>query len=397
MNDTLDSLLIESRRHPDDDMPRLVLADWLEETGDEADLARAEFMRIQCQLPRTKGRVRSDLEWRERSLWWKYVETWLGPIYVACTGFSFNRGLPAVELDGERLELVDLDSLFGCPHWAWVERAFLSEFSRQLMTRFLESPAVSRLRVLHVQGGQPLSGAGDPLSECRQLELLEQLVLRSVGLTEEGTIQLASCPSLTSLTSLDLGANHVTGVALEALGRASALTALTVLEAGGCPVCEDHTSPARAALRAFFHGPLAERLVRLGLAGTGMLSAEVELLTGSPMLANLEELDLSANHLDDRAIDVLAESERGTRLKRLVLCDNEIDEPGVVALTRSPHLANLEALDLAGNLVDAGMLQALVEAPHWWGLKQMRLGRVLMNARQRGALRARYGAALELV
>lgn len=35
---------------PADDLPRLVLADFLEETGDAAHVARAEFVRLQCEL-----------------------------------------------------------------------------------------------------------------------------------------------------------------------------------------------------------------------------------------------------------------------------------------------------------------------------------------------------------
>ncbi|WP_439625976.1 TIGR02996 domain-containing protein [Gemmata sp.] len=37
---------------PDDDTPRLVYADWLQERGDEA---RAEFIRVQCELARAGG------------------------------------------------------------------------------------------------------------------------------------------------------------------------------------------------------------------------------------------------------------------------------------------------------------------------------------------------------
>lgn len=38
--------------NPRDDAPRLVYADWLEEHGDEMSVARAEFIRVQCQLAR---------------------------------------------------------------------------------------------------------------------------------------------------------------------------------------------------------------------------------------------------------------------------------------------------------------------------------------------------------
>src|SRR5436309_3487752 len=122
MDSIPDVLQIETRLNPADDAPRLVLADWLEENGDEADRARAEFIRIQCELARSRVAGRSDLEWRERSLWWQHVETWLGPVYDASSGFRFHRGLAAIDLDGDRLENVDLDALFTSPAWAWVER-----------------------------------------------------------------------------------------------------------------------------------------------------------------------------------------------------------------------------------------------------------------------------------
>jgi uncharacterized protein (TIGR02996 family) len=37
------------RAEPDDDAPRLVFADWLEDQG---DAERAEFIRVQCELAR---------------------------------------------------------------------------------------------------------------------------------------------------------------------------------------------------------------------------------------------------------------------------------------------------------------------------------------------------------
>jgi uncharacterized protein (TIGR02996 family) len=35
---------------PEDDAPRLVYADWLEDRGDPDSLARAEFIRVQIEL-----------------------------------------------------------------------------------------------------------------------------------------------------------------------------------------------------------------------------------------------------------------------------------------------------------------------------------------------------------
>src|SRR5687768_2731314 len=44
-----DALLAAIRANPEEDPPRLVFADWLDENGDPG---RAEFVRLQCELSR---------------------------------------------------------------------------------------------------------------------------------------------------------------------------------------------------------------------------------------------------------------------------------------------------------------------------------------------------------
>src|ERR1700719_4532281 len=60
---------------PDDDLPRLVYADWLDEHGDPA---RAEFVRVQCELARPgadDGR-RTEVLGRERELLKAHAHAW---------------------------------------------------------------------------------------------------------------------------------------------------------------------------------------------------------------------------------------------------------------------------------------------------------------------------------
>ena len=54
MTDEREALVAAVAAEPDDDTPRLVFADWLQEHG-EGD--RAEFVRVQCEA------ARSDLPW----------------------------------------------------------------------------------------------------------------------------------------------------------------------------------------------------------------------------------------------------------------------------------------------------------------------------------------------
>jgi len=59
----------------DDDLPRLVAADWLEESGDPE---RAEFIRLQCELASLPDSERADvLRWRERELLNSPAAAWL--------------------------------------------------------------------------------------------------------------------------------------------------------------------------------------------------------------------------------------------------------------------------------------------------------------------------------
>jgi uncharacterized protein (TIGR02996 family) len=67
--------------HPDEDAPRLIYADWLEEQG-ESD--RADFIRVQCelaQLPETEHR-RAGLEMRQNQLLQRHCKAWLGVLPV---------------------------------------------------------------------------------------------------------------------------------------------------------------------------------------------------------------------------------------------------------------------------------------------------------------------------
>src|SRR5688572_25329619 len=73
-----EALLAAIVADPDDDLPRLAYADWLEENGNEADRDRAEFIRVQCQLallPAGDSREK-DLHKRQWELFTTHRGTW---------------------------------------------------------------------------------------------------------------------------------------------------------------------------------------------------------------------------------------------------------------------------------------------------------------------------------
>ena len=82
------ALLDACKDEPDDDAPRLVLADWLEEYGDESDRDRAEFIRLQIERD-----GEDDLSPREQALLHDRGPSWLWPIIdVSCGGVLIHRG-----------------------------------------------------------------------------------------------------------------------------------------------------------------------------------------------------------------------------------------------------------------------------------------------------------------
>ena len=89
----VEAFLRTARLDPDDDTPRLILADYLEENG-EAD--RAEFIRVQCQLAAwvPEARERMALQRRERELLAGHRDEWLGPFAGWGQGHTrFRRGM----------------------------------------------------------------------------------------------------------------------------------------------------------------------------------------------------------------------------------------------------------------------------------------------------------------
>lgn len=95
------ALLQTAKEDLEEDGPRLVLADWLEENG---DLTRAEFLRLQMLL--TPGSSlsperRAEACRREEELLARYGGAWLGSLWEH--GGEWHRGLLSVDLDRLRL------------------------------------------------------------------------------------------------------------------------------------------------------------------------------------------------------------------------------------------------------------------------------------------------------
>src|SRR5262249_7201455 len=137
------------KEQPDEDAPRLVLADWMDEHADsEADTARAELIRLQCRMAHCDfdGPEWPVLYQRVVGLVERHRAAWHGPL--GHRGSWPERGLDVagypVPPEGEPLE-----ELLGTEWWAWVAvlRPWRVESEDQLRT-VLASPCLATVPTL---------------------------------------------------------------------------------------------------------------------------------------------------------------------------------------------------------------------------------------------------------
>ena len=90
------------QQSPEDDTLRLVYADFLEERGEDASAADAEFIRVQIELaalPPLSKRA-AELIARQNALLACWQRVWLGDWADVLGGWTFRRGLiEAVQAD----------------------------------------------------------------------------------------------------------------------------------------------------------------------------------------------------------------------------------------------------------------------------------------------------------
>jgi uncharacterized protein (TIGR02996 family) len=231
---------------PEDDAPRLIYADWLEERGDP----RGEFIRTQVALARMGM---DDQRWgrfmgRQRALLDEHRAAWLGsPWNEALGGVRFRRGFV---------------------HEVAIHPRLLYQAAEDFFRHF---PLVRRVRFYETKGGgrESLEFSRESkeyyadLLRLPYLAGLEGLSLRANYVGDEAVIALAGSPHVAGLKSLDLRRNGFGDAGAEALLASPYLTRLVELDFGG-----DCSWPVLEALRRRF-GQVLRLTPPWGLVGVG--------------------------------------------------------------------------------------------------------------------------------
>src|SRR5690348_8083829 len=83
--------------NPEDDASRLIFADWLDDTGDDIDRARAELIRLECQAEALEPGCaeREALLGRAALLRKRHATAWFGDLAALVETYETRRGFVA--------------------------------------------------------------------------------------------------------------------------------------------------------------------------------------------------------------------------------------------------------------------------------------------------------------
>lgn len=254
---------------PDDDAPRLAYADGLDGQGDHA---RAEFIRVQCQLARLDpgDPDRPPLAEAERALLRLHEAEW-------------RAGLPA---------LADIVwGRFARGFVAAVQAATIPVILRRADQIFALQP-VQELRLLAARDADRLFL--DPVAAR-----LRTLDLTAAGVSDRVVVRLTVSPFLQRLAGLDLSGNRIRGLALNLLASAPQLPGLRRLALRGCGI-------TAADLRRLLKEPVVLPGLRaLDLADNEFGDPGARALVECPFLTGLRALGLERNNFTPRLREAL--------------------------------------------------------------------------------------------
>jgi len=356
---------------PDDDLPRLVYADWLDETGparpypeSERAAARAALIRTQVELARLEplspaARAADEVA---AGLLCDFRFAWIEHLRPAVSAGGFARGF---------VEHVEVDPVL---------------FPAAAAAVFAAEP-VRAVRVARPQTGE-LRVPLEPLFAVPHLRQLTALELPGLGMLQLEYDALARSPHLAGLRSLSLAGNPVPTHWLPDFLAGPHLPALTALDLSDIPnLGPAVTRGLTAATRRSF--------ARLDLTGIVFRSDDLKQALGSRCIRDVEELRLGWAGPAEGPLTLL---DLGWvlpwgRLRALDLAGQGLGPEGVREIVRTPAAAGLRSLGLAGNGIGPEGA-ALLAAAKQLDLYYLDVRRNGLSLRDATALRKRFPNAV---
>ncbi len=398
MQTEAEAFLQRIRAHPDDDAPRLIYADWLEEQGVAGDPEwgpqRAYFIRVQIALARlsdedvdvevpkarrtrstpdrdtAREKLRGKLIEEEQDLLIKHGEDWEAPFRGLATGLKFCRGfVEKVNIAASKWIKQAHELFIAGP----VQHVQLLDLDKNLPLAF-QCSYLNRLAAFGVYGshkGRPLARA---VAESPHLAGLKRLSLGRNDFEDDSAEHLATSPYLANLEELDLTDNFLGETGARSLAASSYLGNVRYLE-----LRNNRLGPTGA--EAIAGSERLTSLHRLGLASNEIGVARLHSLSRAHDLLRVPILDLSANSLNAAGLHVILTRSspmteaNSVRVVKLDLSQNEqLGDEGARVLAACPHLSGLRELRLANCGIHDDGVRALAECPYMNQLTTLDLG-----------------------
>lgn len=310
-----DTFLAAICDQPDDDAPRLVFADWLEENGDGA---RAEFIRTQIELARADGKSRGHerLLERQKLLLRRHKKEWTAPLKGIAERMEFARGfVMSLTLPAER-------------------------FLRHAERIFQLAP-VRSVTVTH-SVGRTLD-----LAACKELARLTAISIQSIYATAQGIVAALGDPFSSRPSAVPYADDRIGDTGFADLVSSQHLTALAWLHVPSNNV-------TASSVRALVQAPVARQLRRLDLSHNPIGDAGFATLCAGDALQHLEWLDLSCCNIGvtpNEMLSMLLSQVRERAMKQPL--------PAIGVLADPRILPSLRYLNLQGNRVGEADRRAL--------------------------------------
>ena len=328
--------------HPDDDAPRLVYADWLQENGDEH---RAEFIRLQCRLD---GMPIDHPEYAALTVDEQR--------FIDCHAEAWTP-------DADRFEHLDWQSVCPTPHRLGFRRGFqawpewfhrseseLADLRSTLKDRAEHTPVRDSDVCSYEEIAQPGFLEWDEWRPFSGLELQfdGSNTQRGANGTPEAE-RICSSDRFANLRRLYHKSNGLGDRALFAYARTSSLPNLTHFGAYLNEPCE-------RGLKRFAESPLARQLRSLQFWGPSLGNREIGVLCESPW-PGLEELYLEGHDFGAEGIRAVARSNHFPDLRRLTIRGRSTRRADLVTLVGSKF--RLAELDLSVAMMTTSALSGL--------------------------------------
>ena len=419
------ALLRAIREMPDEDTPRLVYADYLDEEG---DAARAEFIRVQVERARLAEGApqRAALEDREHDLLAQHESAWLGVApddMDGLTEWEFERGFvheiaanpyfmlgPGSDLcaahpvrrwrvQGGQMDMIE--DLRETGQKAWFGRLEAIDLAGWYTTigelgQFLCRSNFARLRELDLTARPGLDALPELLGYTPfrdQLKILrcgapaqyydegrldvwelvralgtentlEELTAAGAQLTADDLGGLLAAACCQNLTSLDIRYNQIMQHGWEAFRDAKCR--LRELDISG-------TQMGATSLDDLLGCASVAELQRLQLNGCGSEIANLRALARSRFWTRAEALRMQQGSVPEISLDPLFTATGSPALRVLDVGQNWIRDGGVAQLCEAPWAGSLTYLDLSSNYLTDEALRTLARSGRFKNLHTLHL------------------------